>query len=360
MSHAPAIAQAAPWKPPYTVLPDPGSRAQIESRLGSRLSAVWLEGDVLTIAHRDDGDRVTVSGGIQLPMQQIPGTNLWAVALKMPAWRKAFLSYTFLSSSLKPGTRLVFEKWYGPEAPPMPIRAAKLHGTIVERTLHSESLDEDRKITVYLPPSPPAADLPAFFLADGQSCESWAQVLEPLIEQKKVRPCAIVGVHSSMPRPDPKNPGQHIDRRAEEYLSGHAPVVFRKHLAFFTGEVMDYVVKEFHVSRRREDHAVAGFSNGGGFAFDAAAQHPEIFAHALPFSASHGLTPRDKKPDGPLPSFHFAGGELEYFGVPTRRFYEEVQKWGAPATLDFYTAGHDPEMWELAFGRIAPSVFPPA
>ncbi len=56
--------------------------------------------------------------------------------------------------------------------------------------------------------------------------------------------------------------------------------------------------------------------------------------------------------------FHFAAGELEYFLRGTKRFYDETKQWHAAADITLYRAGHDPEMWNMAFARIAPTVFP--
>jgi enterochelin esterase-like enzyme len=349
--------QAPQWKPPYVELPPPADSKPILDRLGGTETTIWLDHNVLTIAHKGASQLVAITGGIQMPMKKLAGTDISVLVLKMPDWQKAFFSYAFIPVDHPPRGRITFEKWYGTRAPARPKRVTDLTGLMEERTIHSDALSEDRKLTLYLPPmastTAQTRNLPAFFLADGQSCRAFARVLEPLIEAGRVRPCEIVGVHSAQ-----STPGSDEDRRAEEYLTGYKQDVFDKHMRFFASEVPAYVYREFSISTRPEDHAVIGFSNAGGFAFDAATEHPEVFGCSLPFSPSHGLKRRDKPSTGSLPVFYVAGGELEYFGVGARQCYEDVSRWPGRATLKMYRAGHDPEMWEMAFADYALEVFP--
>lgn len=352
------VRQLAPWKPPYTVLPAPTDAAPFEKRLGDRATAVWLEGDVLSVAHREKAEQVMLDGGLQQPLQRIAGTDIWVFQARMPDWEKAFFTYTFISSSLKPGTRLTFDDWRGTQAPKLPARAKELQGKLLERVLHSDSMGQDRHLTIYLPPNAPKQDLPAVFMADGQGCEEYARVLEPLILAHKVRPVAIVGVHNAF-QEGLKRKSPDADPRTEEYLPGYVPDVFAKHLEFFCREVPAYAAREFGISTRREDRAIFGFSNGGGFAWAASLRHPEVFGHALPFSASRGAPEKGPKPE-PMPTYHFVAGHLESFHMGTEEYYGKAKEWGASPSMELYFAGHDPKMWELGFSRALPAIFPSA
>jgi hypothetical protein len=48
------------------------------------------------------------------------------------------------------------------------------------------------------------------------------------------------------------------------------------------------------------------------------------------------------------------------FSEGAEMYLDRATKWGAHATYYPYVAGHDPEMWDLAFARIAPEIFPQA
>jgi hypothetical protein len=299
-------AQRPAWKKPYEVLPAPASADAFRDKLKGKNTAIWQEGDILTVLHRDAREGISLQGGLQMPMNKIPGTDLWVLQLRMPGWEKAFFSYLFMSTSVPPQGPIKFERWSGAKAPDSPVRATKLQGQIIDRTLHSDSMGVDRKLTIYLPPHAPKSGLPAFFMADGQACKQFANVLEPLILSGKVRPTAIIGVHSGTARVvDKDHPDW--DARSAEYLRGGVPEVFAKHMAFFATEVPPYAVREFGISERAEDRAVVGFSNGGGLAFAAATDHPEVFGHSLPFSPSRVLE-REAAIPSPMPTFHFAAG----------------------------------------------------
>ena len=347
----------AVWAKPYTFLPVPADASTLQARLGDAADTMWRDGDVLTFLARDKGDNVFLSGGIQEPMKRIPGTDLYVAQLKFADWDHAIVTYTFIHSDLKPGARFVPRVWRGPLAPNVE-RSKPLKGRIEERTLHMEQLGgEERKIKVYLPPNAPKQGLPAFFMADGQGCEEFATALEPLILSGKVRPCAIVGVFSGDYAGDrSKGHDPKLDIRGLEYVPGEDDARFAKHLHFFVDEVGAYVAKEFGISRRRQDLAVTGFSNGGAFSAAVAYRRPEAFGTAMPLSL--GVPTQDEKPKSPFPRMMFATGTLEGMYPSTKQMYERMKAEGAEASFETYVAGHDPEMWDTAFANMAPRVFP--
>jgi hypothetical protein len=79
------------WRAPYEIVPAPKDGSQIISRLGKEDSAVWQEGDVLTIAHRDPAKNIHATSTFQKDsMNQIPGTDIWMLQLRMKDWNRAF------------------------------------------------------------------------------------------------------------------------------------------------------------------------------------------------------------------------------------------------------------------------------
>ena len=193
-------------------------------------------------------------------------------------------------------------------------------------------------------------------MADGQSCEAFAEVLEPLILAGKVAPAAIVGVHNAVP----DNASDLRSRlRAGEYVPGQDPEAFERHLRFFVEEAVPYATREFGLSPRRIDRAVFGCSDGGTFAAYAAFRHPETFGAAVPLS-SGGVLPADGRlPAAESPRFFFGAGLLEPFLRPTQASWERVRRAGGIAELRTVFGGHEAWTWFSTFARFVPLVFPP-
>lgn len=342
------------WKPPYEVLPAPAFDEALARRLGGKGTAIWLDGDVLTLLHRSDAKAVAVTGGLQMPLQQVPGSNLWILQLKMKGWERAFINYMIIEDGKFPSSPS-FSSWRGENAPQTPTPSPELKGRIERRTIKSEALRMDRGIVVYVPPNAPKAGLPAVFFADGV-CEPIARIMEPLMLDSKVRPFAIVGVPSggySGDRAKPYDPN--LDERAKEYVPGASEETFDRHMKFFTQEVPRFVGEEFGISTKREDRAIGGFSNGGAFVAAVAFRHPAVFGYAMPLSV--GVPPDYGKPPTPLPKMYLAAGTLESFIRGTARVFEQAKEWGADAELRTFVAGHDMAMWNIAFFDFLQEIF---
>lgn len=348
-------------KQPYEILPAPTDASAYSTRLGSAESAVYADGDVLTILYRSDTSDVQVMGGIAQPMKRIVGTDLNILQAKMSGgWDEALMSvgfYTLDKPFIDPKKMMNFR---GSKAPAIPEKLATLQGQLIKKMVPSKSLGEERGITVYLPPNAPKTGLPAFYMADGQGAEGFAKVLEPLIVAGKVKPIAIVGVHSGVYKGEKGKPyDPKLDDRGRDYVYNTDPEWFEKHMAFFTKEVPAVVEKEFGISSARKDRAVFGFSNGGAFTAALSIKVPEFAANTIPLSV--GVPPSEfAKPSSPMPRIFVAAGTLEpgfLFGSTT--FYEQVKAWGADATLHTYVGGHDPLQWERVVAETAPQIFPP-
>ena len=348
-------AAAAPVQPsqPFETLPVPGDASPIIKRLGGEQSAAWLDEDVLTFVTRAEKGPVSISGGIQTDLPPIPGTGLWVGRFRRKGWDKAFVSYFFIGP--EPSGPMRIQVWRGPKAPPPPPRAENVQTQTIE--ISSVHLGESRKVTVYLPKGA-RGPLPAFVLADGQGAAAFAMVLQALIDAGKVRPSAILGIHSGGYRGDLTKPfDMDLDYRASEYLpSGKR---FKQHLDFVADELLPEAARRFGISTLRSDLCVAGFSNGGVFAAASAMSRPDVFGAAIPMSV--GVPPAKPSPYPSPPLLFFAAGELEPgFLRGTRQTQAIAKAWKARTELKVYAAGHDSEMWQKAFAEFAPRVFPPA
>ena len=340
---------------PLESLPTPDDPAPYHERLGDDDHAVWLENDTLHILHRAADGPVELAGGLQMPMQRLDGTDLWLLRLRWDRWNNAFIKYAFFGP--QPPKRFDFHSWQGPDAPPPP-RTVKEEGRVETFRVHSAALDEMRTITVVLPPGE-HADLPAIVLADGQGAEAWSRILHALAEDGAVRPVAVVGIHSGAYRGTPGQPyDPDLDDRGRDYIESHDPDRFEAHLRWVTEEVLPLVAERFGISTRREDLAIAGFSNGGAFAASAGLRAPHRFGHVMAFSV--GAPPQMPAQVEPAPQFFLAAGTLETgFLRGTRAVLDLARSREIPAEMITFAAGHDAGMWDRALAVFAPRVFPP-
>jgi enterochelin esterase-like enzyme len=345
---SPALAQPTPV-PPFEIV-QPASFDALRASVADRNDAISLDGDVLTIVHRDARDAVVIGGSLQMPMARAPGTDMWYLLLKRRDWDRSFFSYQFAASRATTLESGEMSEYRGPLAPILK-RAATLKGRIVIRKISSKHLNEDRAVSVYLPPVT-RRSLPVLFMTDGAVMEKFARVIEPLILGGAIEPIAIVGVHAST-APGTR-PG--IDGRSQEYVSLVAPDIAARHLQFFIDEVLPSMTSEYRLSERREDRAIFGFSNGAAFVTTVAARHGNLFSHALPFSFN---LPKIESAKHDAPTYHFAAGELEpYFLAATRNAHEQLSTSGTSSNLHTYMSGHDVLMWQLALCEYLPGIFP--
>lgn len=361
---APAPTPGAPSFPnatscmsmPYRVLPLPEDAAARAAALVGD-SAVSLEGDVLTISHRDAGEAVRLNGSLQMPMTRVSGTEVWLTQLKMDGWQRTFFSYQFIGSQHTPAP-MESSTFHGAEAPALPRTTSHLLGRLIHTQLHSQVLNADREISIYLPPGA-AGKLPVLYMTDGQSVERFARVLEPLMLSHQSQPFALIGEHSAQNASPSATGDPYQDMRTREYVPGVDKTTFDRHLRFFTEELLPWASRMYRVSAQRAGRALFGFSNGADFGLEMAVAHPELFGAVLPFSAG-GLPLAKPVPTAGLPRMYLAAGELEPpFGAVTRQAQSMLREAGAESVFTSYPSGHDILMWQLALVNYVPQVFPP-
>lgn len=344
---------------PYEIIEPTSEKAElIDQRLGVESERIWLDGDVLWIAKRSQETAWKVTGGVSTPLFQINETDIWAVGLSWDKWSRAFVKIAFYSGDFPTGP-VEFINWSGDHAPNELRRAepGQLHAIDID----GPTKDETRLITVVLPPEHDGSLIPALILADGQSAEEWGKVISFLVRVGKIRPIAVVGVHSGGYQGDRSQPyDSTLDLRAREYLEGFDQDRFDTHLDWIVESVLPEAARRFNISRERGDLAVAGFSNGGAFAASAALRRNDVFSMSLAMSI--GIPPEidPQTPDAPMSAFYFAAGELEPgFLQQTTTAYEQVLNAGGEAQIRSYVAGHDAEMWMTAMAEYLPMMFPP-
>ncbi len=159
-------------------------------------SPVWSDGDVATFFYRGEFERVDlfspVLDGIGIkPLARLPNSDVWTVASTQPDLERGVFSYYFIPTKCGNAPEQDpsnFGVWRGPKAPPAPVERLELKGEIKPLEIESRSLAAKRPITMYLPPGHDrGAKARVIYLADGQSAEGFAQMLEPLMIDRRIQ-----------------------------------------------------------------------------------------------------------------------------------------------------------------------------
>ena len=247
--------------------------------------------------------------------------------------------------------------WRGPEAPSAPERAESLQGQISSYVIDSTALDEARDLTVYLPPGhDPTQQYPVVYAADGDLVSGFATILDPQVVDGSVPAVVVVGVHPAKYAGTTAFYDRAQDLRAQEYLMGENPERFQAHERFFVYEVSDWAEQTLGASNHREERAVFGFSNGGGFAVSMGVRHPEHYGTVLAFSLAMGSegwgTP--KWSADIAPRHYLVAGTLESFQDTTARWAAKLTRIGVEHVHRERVCGHDFVLWEEEFpGAVA-------
>ncbi|MDF1808517.1 MAG: alpha/beta hydrolase-fold protein [Phycisphaerales bacterium] len=345
---------------PYVVIPMTDERLSfIRTNLKGLTERVWLDGDVLWLAKNNRKGPWKTTGGISEQLTQVGDSDFWATGLKWDRWTEAFIKVAFYKGDFPTGP-MEYINWRGKHAPPSPKQADP--SNVVTYELIGPDKDKKRNVTVVLPPQyDDKNELPALVLADGQSAEEWGKIIAAMINDKKIRPVVVIGVHNGGYQGDRSQPyDAQFDIRAREYLEGFDQDRFSAHLDWLIDTVLTDVARRYNISLERENLAVAGFSNGGAFASSAALRRGDVFGLALALSV--GIPPdiEPQTPNALLSQFFCAAGELESrFLQQTNTLHNRLSDAGGEPLMQSYVAGHDAELWTTAMSEYLPLMFPP-
>ncbi len=357
-----------------------------ERALGARPAAAWGRGGRWTVAYRAADDAVTgvdVMGGVQLPLSRIPGSRVWALALRLPGLDSAVISLALdvrggAGGSVYDTTSL--RVWRGPSAPPPPRERARVAGSVREDSLWSDALRAWRRVTVYLPPGVRSdggpGRTPVVYVADGQNVRDYARVVDPLVAAGALPPVALVGVWVSSGTPGGGPPtGPATDLRTIEYHpeverlpgadSAFVAARYRGHYRFFTDEVPRWAEATLGVSAERRWRAVQGNSSGASYALRLGRELPERYG--LVIANSNGARSDLAGPAGGwgvAPWHYLSVGVLEPALARTlRAMGDSLARHGVRHAVTVYPSGHDAVVWRESLPRalawwLAPSGTP--
>ena len=190
---------------------------------------------------------------------------------------------------------------------------------VLDHTLVSRQLGRGVRLTIILPPYYRLNVLSRYPLAlfnDGQ--DFGALDLERRVSagyaDRSLAPRIIVGIHADG------------DRMRDYGTSNQADYLGRgdradEHRRFVTTELLPWLRREFRVSRRRQDIAIAGFSLGGLSAFDIAWQHAHTFGAVASFSGSFWWRSAEFDPSSPDADRIMVDRVRGAEAVPNLRYY---------------------------------------
>jgi enterochelin esterase-like enzyme len=192
--------------------------------------------------------------------------------------------------------------------------------------------DDDRQVTVYVPPDAPEAIV---FAGDGQMISQWGG----LLESAAVPPTMIVGAHRAADE----------TLRLHEYSPNFDPGRFAAHEKFFVEDVRAWVRSRFGITLPAERTAVFGVSAGGELALAIGLRHPDFYGVIFTASPGGGYAPPSVMPS-PLPRTYLVAGTLEPFFLDNAaRWAAALRDAAADVVMKERVAGHDDGMWREEF-----------
>ncbi|HZL08641.1 MAG TPA: alpha/beta hydrolase-fold protein [Prolixibacteraceae bacterium] len=151
------------------------------------------------------------------------------------------------------------------------------HGRVESVIYHSNTLNAERRMHVYLPPNFEniKEKLPVLYLlhGGGDNDISWTSagkinlVLDNLYADGKLKNMIVV------------MPSGHTNAKGNSMGAGPANDPFCQD---FLNDIVPFVEKIYPVSKKREDRAISGFSMGGIQTLNLALWHPEMFGYVFP------------------------------------------------------------------------------
>lgn len=227
------------------------------------------------------------------------------------------------------------------------------HGSVEVLTFHSDQLNGNYQIQVYLPPSyttHPDRFYPAIFVQDGQeyvSLGSAKNVLDNLIDAGSIS--EIVGIAI---RPNDRN---------EEYAGSKR----NQYRAFVVEELIPYVQENYRTIDAPAARAVIGTSYGANISAQIVAYHPEIVGkaglHSPAFQANNYET-NDLLLQGELKPIQWAA----VWGTYEGSVFQNMQiiqpglvAMGYSFYGNYYPEGHSWGLWRATIDELLIELFPP-
>lgn len=243
------------------------------------------------------------------------------------------------------------------------IEETSSESKIITETIFSKYLNEDRKITMYLPNAyEKENDLQVIYLTDGQVAVSeYKNEMDSLIDNNIIPKVILVGVHSK----EDKIEGNIFEYRNCEYMKGLCDdensilgKLFVNHLKFFTEGVLEFAENKYPVSKNPKKRTFYGFSNGAGFGISMSAEYPLLFKNYICFSMAGEHYENLKWNQNDYPNLVLSCGDQEgiNFIESSDEFHQFLNSKGFKHTYYKYSGGHDRKKWKQEFLKTLPTM----
>ena len=260
--------------------PEVGSGGRVTFRLrapNAKEVTVAVAGERLALQRDDQGIWSTTSGPLAADYYaysfQVDGTSI-----NDPSNRQVQTSFgTFQSMLVIPGP----EQWFPADGVP--------RGAVARHSFRSTVANDERDFFVYTPPGYDprrSSPYPVLYLLHGlgDDAERWMNggaanvILDNLIAGGKAVPMVVITTLGYGVSNGPAG------AMAPESMTGYTKSLLT--------EVMPAVERAYHVSRKRDDRAIAGLSMGGAQALYTALNNLDKFSWTASFSGAFVMWPR--------------------------------------------------------------------
>jgi enterochelin esterase family protein len=364
----------APAQPPTFVSPEVLPDHKVTFRLyAPKASAVTVGGDWAGTSgpaklEKDDKGVWSVTVGPLTPDYYSYSFNVDGVKTLDPK-----------SATIKPGLNSLDSMVFvaGKEADFMDNRKVP-HGDVRQVWYQSSTLDAQRRMHVYTPPSYDAGkdNFPVLYLLHGGGDEDsgWSTVgragfiLDNLLADKKAVPMLVVMPNGSLPRPANLPAVKPGEKPSAEVAAALAAAQER-----FTDELLKDVIptveKHFRVKEGAANRAITGLSMGGGQTLRAVVAHPEQFAYVGVWSAGVGRNAADfekrnvtfldgaEKVNKQIKLFSISVGDKDSALAGSKNVSELLTKHGIKNELHVSGGGHTWINWRHYLNDFVPLLF---
>lgn len=316
------------------------------------------QGDILIIRYKGEGDFVQFNmfEGLTLQLEKNP-FGIFEGQLAIPGLNDGIFSYDITVQQSGASGSLVdigyrpkeepFFRWVGPNRNAGYAKAGELSGKIDKLDFKSRFLKSERNLTLYTPPGL-SDETPIVYMTDGSAVAGYAPYVDALISQGRIRPVALVGIHSSQ------------ENRYEEYVHTGVPNdYFDRHENFFTQEVLPFA--EGAIENWRGKRYIYGFSNGGAFCMYMGINYPEWFDQIIAFSTADyisGFFSPVKLEQKKYPKFYMGAGRYEKSIFNDNiKFVKKMKRKNISVEFKEFVSGHDYYVWQVEFLAYLERVF---
>ena len=329
-------------------------RAKVES------ASAWLGDGKMTFFHQADADSVLVYYAAQSKsMKRIAGSDVWTCQATLPDLEHGIMTYGFVATlngkTIGGGGR---RNWRGPKAPPPLLSSGSLSGSIERHAFESNSLGESRFVSVYIP-GPKRKVVKVVYMADGDSVEQYAHLVDPLIEAGDLPPFAIIGTHSGVYQGEAELDRDDVRRnvRALEYVPSLNPVRFAQHESFFSDEVLKWAEQKYLFPTSINSRVVFGFSNGGSFSATMGIRHPDIYGSVIACALAGDRYDLSRGPKLTNEFFLVTGRWDTRFHTNVQYLHKVLTRAKVKCRIVVRAAEHDGIMWQEEFVSALKAIF---